>query len=550
MVPLREPGEAARRLREDSMTRSRTAAAAILSAWAACGAAGAEELRVGVAAEPVAIDPHFFRTGPNMSLRENISDGLVYNNQVTGEVEPRLAARWQVEDVRWRFELNPEARFADGEAVSAADVIYSLCRVRNVPDSPGTFLSFIETIEAVEPEGEGALTIVTKGPDPVLLESLSTIGIVQAPMDAPLTYDEADCGTDDWLSTQAFNDGSLEAGIGPYRVTSYRRGIETVLERNEGYYGPAPHYERVILRAIPENGARIAALLSGGVDVIDAVPVNAIDQIYQNEKLALISAPASRLIFFAFDQEGEPSPKIGGTDGKNPLKDVRVRKALNLAVDRAQLVSTTMEGIAEEARGIVMGTVFGAHPDLAPIPHDPEQAKALLAEAGYPDGFTLTISSPSDRYRNDTEVAQAVTQMLAGVGLDVSLETYPQSVYFDRASNYEYSMYLGGAGADTGEGLSQLLNLIHTRDTERGLGGANRGRYSSEKVDALLQEALVTLDAETRRGLLQEAQAIVYEDYGYMPLYHEVAVWAARADVHFEPNAGQLNILYTARPAE
>lgn len=533
------------------MKFSGTASAATLLAGALLGSAAySQELRVGTAAEPVAIDPHFFRTGPNMSLRENISDALVYNNQVTGTVEPRLATDWAVDGETWRFNLNPKAVFADGEPVSPADVIFSLCRIRNVPDSPGTFMSFIETIRNIEPEGESALLITTKGPDPVLLESLSTIGIIQAPADEPLAYDEADCGNSDWLSTQAFNDGSIDAGIGPYRVTSYRRGIETVLERNDGYYGAAPHYQRVVLQSIPENGARIAALLSGGVDVIDAVPVNAIDQIYENDGLQLISAPASRLIFFAFDQEGEPSPKISGTDGKNPLKDVRVREALNLAIDRAQLVSTTMEGIAEEASGIVMANVFGANPDLPRIPHDPERAKALLAEAGYPDGFTLTISAPSDRYRNDTEVAQAVTQMLAAIGLDVSLETYPQSVYFDRASNYEYSMYLGGAGADTGEGLSQLLNLVHTRDTERGIGGANRGRYSSDEVDALLQKALVTLDAEERRGLLQEAQAIVHEDHGYMPLYHEVAVWAADADIHFEPNAAQYNIFYTARASD
>ncbi len=533
------------------MKMSGAASVAIISACAFFGtSATAQELRVGIAAEPVAIDPHFFRTGPNMSLRENISDALVYNNQTTGTIEPRLASSWEVDGTEWRFDLNPDAVFADGKAVSAADVIFSLCRVRNVPDSPGTFMSFIETIEAIRPEGERSLVISTKGPDPVLLESLSTIGIVQAPSDEPLEYDEADCGNSDWLSTQAFNNGSIEAGIGPYRVTSYRRGIDTVLERNDNYYGEAPHYQRVVLQAIPENGARIAALLSGGVDVIDAVPVNAIDQIYDNENLQLVSAPASRLIFFAFDQEGEPSPKITGTDGKNPLKDVRVRKALNLAVNRAQLVSTTMDGIAEEASSIVMANIFGANPDLPRIPFDPAQARELLAEAGYEDGFTMTISAPSDRYRNDTEVAQSVTQMLAAVGIDVSLETYPQSVYFDRANRFEYSMYLGGAGADTGEGLSQLLNLVHTRDPERGLGGANRGRYSSEKVDGLLQEALVTLDPEARRALLQEAQAVVYEDHGYMPLYHEVAVWAARADVHFEPNAGQYNILYTARPAE
>lgn len=536
------------------MICSKTNVAALGLAGLCLGAtshvAVSQTLNVGIVAEPVSVDPHFFRTGPNMSLRENISDALVYNNQVTGEIEPRLAQSWDVVgDTTWRFELNPDAVFGDGAAITANDVIFSVCRVRNIPDSPGPFISFIETIGDMQADGDTAFLIETDGPDPVLLESLSTIGIVQYPGDSDLSFDQEDCGHSDWIASNTFNSGDTEAGIGPYRVAEYRRGIDITLERNDDYYGEAPHYERVVVQAIPENGARIAALLSGQVDVIDGVPVNAIDQIYENENLQLISAPASRLIFFAFDQEGEPSPKISGTDGKNPLKDVRVRKALNLAVDRDQIVNTIMEGIAEPASSIVMGTIFGHNPELAPYPHDVQEARELLTEAGYADGFTMTISSPSGRYRNDSEVAQAVAQMIAQIGIDVSLETYPQSVYFDRANNFEYSMYLGGASADTGEGLSQLLNLVHTREAERGLGGANRGRYSSEQVDDLLSSALVTLDTEARREMLREAQEVVYDDHGYMPLFHEVAVWAARDDIHFEPNASQLNVFYTARPA-
>ncbi len=509
----------------------------------------AQTLNVGVAAEPTSVDPHFFRSGPNISLRENISDALVYNNQVNGEIEPRLATKWEVlDDSTWRFTLNPKAVFADGVPVAAADVIYSICRVRNVEGSPGAYISFVETIENVRPDGEGAVIVETQGPNPMLLQNLSAIGIVQSPSREPLAYDRENCGNSDWIATNLFNNATVRAGIGPYYVTEYRSGIQTVLERNPDYYGEAPYYERVVLHAIPENGSRIAALLSGRVDVIDAVPVNAIDQIADNPNLELISMPASRLIFFAFDQESEPTPKIRGTNGANPFKDVRVREAINLAVDRMQIVNTVMDGIAEPAASIVMSRVFGHNPDLEVLPYDPDRARQLLAEAGYPNGFDLTISAPNDRYRNDSEVAQAVTQMLAQVGLNVQLETLPQSVYFSRASNYEFSLFMGGASADSGEGLSQLLHLIHTRDSERGLGGSNRGRYSSEVVDRYLGEALVTLDEEARRKLLQQAQAEVYKDFGYLPLYHEVAVWAARSDIHFEPNAAQINILYTARP--
>lgn len=509
----------------------------------------AQTLNVGVVAEPTSIDPHFFRSGPNMSVRENVSDALVYNNQVTGEVEARIAASWEVQsETSWRFALNPNAKFADDKAVSAADVIFSLCRVRNVAGSPGPYISFVETIENVEADGEGAVVITTNGPDPVLLQSLSALGIIQSPTGALLDYDRETCGNTEWIGTELFNNGTVRTGIAPYYVTEYQPGIQTVLQRNDDYYGEKPHYERVVLKSIPENGARIAALLSGGVDVIDGVPVNAIDQIADNEALELISMPASRLIFFAFDQEGEPTPKISGTDGKNPFKDVRVREALNLAVDRMGIVDTIMDGIAEPAAGIVMARVFGHNPDLALSPYDPVRARELLAEAGYPDGFELAINAPNDRYRNDAEVAQAVAQNLAQVGIKVTLETLPQSVYFDRASKFEFSLFMGGASADSGEGMSQLLNLVHTRDGDRGLGGANRGRYSSEITDGFLEKALVTLDEEERRGLLQSAEAQVHADFAYLPLYHEVAVWAARSDVYFEPNAAQLNVVYTARP--
>ena len=513
------------------------------------GAAIAQTLTIGVAAEPTSIDPHFFRSGPNISIRENISDALVYNNQVTGEVEPRLASEWKIiDDKNWSFKLNPNAKFADGKAVTAADVIYSLCRVRNVVGSPGPYISFVETLSNVAPDGDGAVKVTTTAPDPVLLQSLSTIGIIQNTTGKTLAYDRKNCGNDSWGVTERFNRGEVSTGIAPYRVTEYTPGIQTVLQRNDNYYGAKPFYEKVVMRAIPENGARIAALLSGGVDVIDNVPVNAIDQIEANQGLQLISTPATRLIFFAFDQASENAPKTGRTKG-NPFKDKRVREALNLGIDRQAIVDTIMDGIAEPAASIVMANVFGANHDLQVLPYDPKRAKALLAEAVYPDGFDITVSSPNDRYRNDSEVAQAVTQMLTQIGLKATLETVPQNVYFDRASKYEYGFFMGGAGADSGEGMSQLLNLTHSRDPARGLGGANRGRYSSPIADKYLDEALMTLDQEKRRVMLQQAQKQMYDDYGMVPLYHEVAVWGASKKVRFEPNAAQINILYTARPS-
>jgi peptide/nickel transport system substrate-binding protein len=526
---------------------------ASLLAASALGAtqASAEDLTVGLAAIATSADPHFHRAGFNFDLRENISDALAYSNGVSGELEPRLATSWEIEDeTRWVLTLEPNAIFDSGEALGADDVIYSLCRVRNVPNSPGLYSSFISTIASVSDAGDGKLEIVTKAPDPNLMRSLSNIGIVENPTGATLTYDEVDCGNDNWLETNGFNDGSIAAGIGHYRVNTFTPDVEIVLERNEDYYGEAASYQTVTIKSLPDNSARIAALLGGSVDVINAVPINGVDSIQSDGRFHLASAPSTLVIFLLPDQGQESTPKVTGTDGKNPYLDPRVRQALNLAINREEIAETVMGGMAQPASQLIVSGVFGHNPSIAAYPYDPDRARELLAEAGYPDGFGLTLTAPSDRYVNGAQVAQAVAAMLSQIGLDVTLETFPRSVYFEKASAYEYSLYLAGAAADTGEGLSLMFNLAATRDTEKGWGGANRGRYSNPLTDQYLAEAQQMLDDAAREELIRKASAQVQEDHGYVPLYHEFGVWAVRNGVHYDPNANLTNIFYTAHPDE
>lgn len=525
-----------------------TAAAASVAAlaWAP---AHAEELRVGLAAIATSVDPHFHRAGYNFDLRENVSDALAYANGATGKVEPRLAESWtQPSDSQWVLTLAPDATFDSGNTVGADDVIYSLCRVRNVPGSPGLFTGFIETVANVTDPGDGTVVIDTKGADPNLLRNLSNIGIVENPTGAALSYDDTTCGNEDWLATADFNSGAVSPGIGHYRVERFTPDVEIVLQRNENYYGEPAAYETVTVKVLPDNGARIAALLGGAVDVINAVPINGLESIEAADNLHLTAAPSTLLIFLLADQNDGPTPRVTGTDGKNPFLDPRVRKALNLAINRDELVETVMGGMAQPASQIILEGIFGHNPELPPYPYDPEQARALLAEAGYPDGFGLTLSAPADRYVNGAQVAQAVTAMLSQIGLQVTLETFPKSVYFTRASDYEFSLYLAGAAADTGEGLSQMLNLAATRDSSKGWGGANRGRYSNPVTDQYLADAQTTLDDAEREALIQAAARQSYEDNGIVPLYHELGVWGVRNGVSFEANSNLLNIFYTARP--
>lgn len=513
--------------------------------------ASASELKVGLAAIATSADPHFHRAGFNFDLRENISDALAYANGVNGALEPRLASAWEiVNDTTWSLTLEAKAKFAGGEALGADDVIYSLCRVRNVPDSPGLYSSFISTIASVTDAGNGKLTITTKAPDPNLMRSLSNIGIVENPTGQTLAYDEETCGNDNWLNTSGFNDGSISAGIGHYTVKTFTPDVEIVLEKNADYYGTPASYDTVTLKSLPDNSARIAALLGGSVDVINAVPINGLESITADGRFYLASAPSTLVIFLLPDQGQESTPKVTGTDGKNPYLDPRVREALNLAINRDEIAETVMGGMAQPASQLIVGGVFGHNPELKPYLYNPDRAKELLAEAGYPNGFGLTLTAPSDRYVNGAQVAQAVAAMLTQIGLDVTLETFPKSVYFEKASAYEYSLYLAGAAADTGEGLSLMLNLAATRDTEKGRGGANRGRYSNPATDDLLNQAQQTLDDVERETLIRQASAQVYQDHGYVPLYHEFGVWAVGNGVHFDPNANLTNIFYTAHPQE
>jgi peptide/nickel transport system substrate-binding protein len=511
--------------------------------------AEAKELRVGLAAIATSVDPHFHRAGYNFDLRENISDALVYANGVTGEVEPRLAASWEItSDTNWLVILEPKAKFDNGNPLGADDVIYSLCRVRNVPNSPGLYSGFIETVANVTDAGNGKIMIESREPDPNLLRNLSNIGIVENPTGRTLTYDDKTCGNDNWLDTNGFNNGTVSAGIGHYRVTKFTPDVEIVLQRNDQYYGKPAHYDTVVIKALPDNSARIAALLGDAVDVINSVPINAVESVQSAGKFHLSSTPSTLLIFLLADQNQEPTPKVSGTDGKNPFLDPRVRKALNLAINRNEIAETVMGGMAQPASQIILDGVFGHDPDLEPYPYDPAKAKALLAEAGYPNGFSLVLSAPSDRYVNGGQVAQAVAAMLSQIGLQVTLETFPRSIYFTKASDYEFSLYLAGAAADTGEGLSQMINLAGTRDPDRGWGGANRSRYSSEVTDKHLAQAQATLDDAEREKLIQAGSKQVYEDDGYVPLYHELGVWAVRNGIQYEANANLINIFYTARP--
>jgi peptide/nickel transport system substrate-binding protein len=329
-------------------------------------------------------------------------------------------------------------------------------------------------------------------------------------------------------------------------LRDYSPGSHVRLVRNEAWWGPRLPWSEVVLRIITDDGARLAALLSGDLDIIEAVPSQGAARLQADPRFHLIRGISSRLVYLAMDQHREATPFASGADGRpldrNPFKDLRVRQAFSLAINRQALVERVMEGDAVIASQFLPKGAPGTSDRLEAAPFDPARARALLAEAGYPRGFRLTIHGPNDRYINDAKILQAVAQMFTRIGIETRTEVMPWSVYASRSAQGEFSLNLSAWGVNTGETSNPLKAICATMDRARGMGVANSGRYSNPDLDRRLQEALRSMDDARRNALLAEASEIAFRDLAIMPLHHEVSVWASRRDVRYETRADQYTL--------
>ena len=532
--------------------RGRIGACAFALTIAATGVAGAEELTIGLAAEPSAMDPHFHNLGPNNAMRSHIFESLVWQD-AQQLLEPQLAQSWRaIDDTTWEFKLRQGVKFHDGTDFDAKDVMYTVCRIPLVEDSPSSLAIYTKAIAAMEAPDPHTLIIKTDTPYPLLPTEVANWGIISAESndaEGDVVFAREGCeGVSEPPKTAQFNSGEAAIGTGPYQFVSFTPGDRIVLERFDDYWGEKAEWDRVTFRPITSDGPRVAALLAGDVDFIEKPPIQDIERI-KSDGFGIADELSNRVIYLHFDHEQEPSPGITGTDGKNPFKDVRVREAVSKAINREAIVERIMGGMAVPAGELLPGVMFGAKPDAQPDPYDPDAAKALLAEAGFPDGFGLVIGSPNDRYINDAKIAQAVAQMLTRIGIETTVDAVTASTFFSRRNNYEFSMYLAGWGSGTGEMSSPLTALVATPNAEKGMGGTNRGRYSNPEMDALLEQALATIDDDAREKLLQQASQVVIDDYGILPLHFEVTPWAFREGLTYEARADQYTLAMSVKPA-
>lgn len=532
--------------------QSRRLAAGTLAMILGLGSAAAQELKIGMASEPTSIDPHFHNLGPNNALRLHIFQSLI-DQDAQQKLVPALAESWRaVDPTTWEFKLRKGVKFHDGSDFIAKDVIYTVCRIPTVENSPSSFTVYTKAISGMQAPDPHTLVVQTEKPHPLLPNEISTWGILSATANgatSDIAFKKEGCdGIGTPPKSEAFNSPKTSIGTGPYKLVEYVRGDRLVLERFDGYWGGRPSWSRIIFRPITSEGPRVAALLAGDVDMIETPPIQDLPRIKQ-AGFTVSQGLSNRVIYLALDQFAEPTPGVKGTDGKNPFKDRRVRQAVSKAINRDAIVERIMGGIAVPAGDLLAPEFFGGDANRKPESHDPEGAKKLLAEAGYPNGFELVLGSPNDRYVNDEKIAQAVAQMLTRVGIKTSVDAVTASQFFSRRNKYEFSVYLAGWGSGTGEMSSPLAALVATPDKAKGRGGTNAARYSNPKMDALLDEALATVDDEKREDLLRAASRAVGEDHGIIPLHYEVTTWAVKKGLAYKARADQYTLAFEVLPA-
>jgi peptide/nickel transport system substrate-binding protein len=499
--------------------------------------AGAQELRIGLAAEPTAMDPHYHNLTPNNSLLSHIFQSLVGQDE-RQRLEPELAESWKaVNDTTWEFKLRKNVRFHDGTPFTADDVIFSFERAPNVEGSPSSFGIYAKgkTFTKVD---DHTVHIKTAAPYPLMPNDVSQVFIVSR------KHGQG-------AKTPDYNSGKAAIGTGPFKFVEYTPGNRIVMQRNDQYWGPRPTWSRIVFRGIKSDPSRVAALLAGDVDLIDQVPSTDMERLKKEPKVTIAQVVSNRIIYLHLDHFRDDSPFVRAKDGgpiKNPLRDKRVRQAISKAIDRDAIVKRVMEGEAIKAGQLLPEGFFGVSPKLKPVAYDPNGAKKLLAEAGVPNGFRLTIHSPNDRYPNDAKIAEAVGQMLSRIGIDTQVVTMTQGVFFREASTGspekgpKFSFILVGWGSGTGEASSPLKSLLATFDREKGMGASNRGRYSNPAVDKLINDALATVDDAKRQDLLARATEVAIEDVGIVPLHYVVNTWALRRGFTYKPRTDEYTL--------
>lgn len=471
-------------------------------------AAFAEELRIGTQLKLMTLDPHYADLNENNSLLAHIYERLVNQDEQLNP-QPGLAVSWKrLSETQWEFKLRDGVRFHDGSPFTAQDVVYSIQRIREFLKPPsGGFQSYTQAIKSVTAPDPLTVVIETSSDVPTLPLSLTSIFIMK----------HKDAG---FSTTDELNSGTRAIGTGPYKFQSWQSGEVLSLTRNDEYWGGVPAWSDVAFRVIESPAARVAALTTGDVDVADYIPARDVEGLEQRG-LQVESTSAARSNFLQFDIGREKPPGVTDKSGnpiQNPFRDKRVRQALTMATDRALLADKILLGYGTAAAQLFPTGLAGTSANLKVAPPDYDVAKALLAEAGFPDGFKVVLAGPAGRYPGDGESLQAIAQNWARIGVSVQPVVASFSVFATQRSNGDYPVWYGGC---SGEAVTFCLKaVLASPNTERGTGSLNYGKYQNQAFDEMLEKAMSMEDGPDRNTALASATEFVMADYPMLPLYH------------------------------
>lgn len=495
------------------------------------GSAAAGRLRWASDGDVNSMDPYARSETFLLTFLQNIYEPLVRRDAEL-RLEPALAAHWQQSSPTvWRFDLRPNVSFQDGTPFTAADVVFSYRRAT----SPASQLrSWFAGVVGVRATGPLTVEFETDVPNPTFVDGLTFWGIMSERWCA--AHDAASLAD---LTRSEENFASRHAnGTGPFVLAAREPDHRTLLVRNAAWWDtPRHNLTEAELLIIGNPTTRVAALLSGDVSMLYSVPPQALDMLARTPGVTLLQRPELRTVFLGFDQSRDILLHGEGTD-RNPFRDRRVRIAVNEAIDIEAIHSRIMRGQSRPT-GLLYGPgVRGFSPATdRRWPHDVEHARALMRDAGYPDGFGVTLDCPNDRYVNDEAICRAIGPMLARIGIRVTLNITPRLQHFARISGprFDTSFFMLGWTPNNYDALNVLFNLAGSRDGQRGV--FNDGGYANPAFDALLEQIRIEQDGETRDALIQQASALLHEDAAFAPLHQQTVVWAVRDGVEVQQSA-------------
>jgi peptide/nickel transport system substrate-binding protein len=533
-----------------NMSVRRTLLAATLTSIIAfpLSPASSQTLRYANQGDLKSLDPYTLRESTTIAHHGHIYEGLVARDKDL-KIIPALAESWETpEPTRWRFHLRKGVKFHNGDPFTADDVIFSAERVRA---KGSNFTSVIPNDAKFVKIDDNTVDVVLTSPNPILTSQWDGWYIMDKKW---CEENNAVAPTPASATTPSY--ASLhENGTGPFTVESHQPGVKTVFKAYPNWWRKPEHnLKEIIFTPISSDATRVAALLSGEVDLIEPVPIQDIQRVNSSGNATVLTGPELRTIFLGMDQIRDEL-LYSNVKGKNPFKDIRVREAFYRAIDVDLIKNRVMRGLSTPSTLMIAPQLFPLSKDFTRPKFDPDTAKKLLTAAGYPDGFEVTMDCPNDRYVNDAAICQAVVGMLARIGVKVSLLAQPKAQYFAKVlkpGGFQTSFYLLGwtpASSDSHNVMHDILGC-RTDPADPARGEANLGGYCNKEVDALTDKVLVESDAGKRDQMIKQAYEFLMKDYGYIPLHQQALAWGVSNKVKLVQRPDNQVLLYWATKQE